>query len=339
MAKQQVLIVGAGSMGLVTGYYLTLAGADVTFLVRPHHAETLCRPQLLYCYDDNKLKELTGYKFLTDPSQMLDKTYDFILITLDGSALRNETGQALVKTIGAASAANPGTKVIIGSIFPELREWFISISGIPEAQVVQGALAIHAHSPAKAVFKTDPAVVDAALLAKADQAYSDKLGASFMLQDEPAEASKAFADLFSANGISPCGTRPAGQFVLMMNPAFTVFAGCELLSWPRYADIDAESDEWKLTVAAMKEVQALGLHGEAGKMAAEMTTTEAMKMTFVGIETAMMPLPLSEFYRYHHSGKVAVQDRDIRLACLEMGKNEGKEMAALSELVRKVDQK
>jgi ketopantoate reductase len=58
--RPHILIIGAGSMGIITGYHLTLSGAEVTFLIRPHRKEALDRPQILYCYDDNQLKEYTG---------------------------------------------------------------------------------------------------------------------------------------------------------------------------------------------------------------------------------------------------------------------------------------
>lgn len=44
-AQASVCIVGAGSMGVFTGFDLSRAGVDVTFLVRPHRQEQLARPQ------------------------------------------------------------------------------------------------------------------------------------------------------------------------------------------------------------------------------------------------------------------------------------------------------
>jgi NADPH-dependent 2,4-dienoyl-CoA reductase/sulfur reductase-like enzyme len=44
----RILIVGAGAMGLVTGYHLQLAGAAVAFLVRPARALEMSRSQVLY---------------------------------------------------------------------------------------------------------------------------------------------------------------------------------------------------------------------------------------------------------------------------------------------------
>ncbi|WP_035359836.1 2-dehydropantoate 2-reductase N-terminal domain-containing protein [Edaphobacter aggregans] len=48
----QILIVGAGAMGLVVGYHLQLAGAAVDFLVRPARVPEMSRSQVFYSYDD-----------------------------------------------------------------------------------------------------------------------------------------------------------------------------------------------------------------------------------------------------------------------------------------------
>jgi glycine/D-amino acid oxidase-like deaminating enzyme len=56
----QIRIIGAGAMGLGTGYHLQLAGAAITFLVRPARMLEMSRPQVLYSYDDATLKTFAG---------------------------------------------------------------------------------------------------------------------------------------------------------------------------------------------------------------------------------------------------------------------------------------
>ena len=46
-SPSKVLIVGAGATGLVAGYHLQLAGAEITFLVRPKRLLALSQPQIL----------------------------------------------------------------------------------------------------------------------------------------------------------------------------------------------------------------------------------------------------------------------------------------------------
>jgi len=49
---------GTGPMGIILGYYLNLAEAKMSIFVRSHRVTAMARPQILYCYDDNKLKEV-----------------------------------------------------------------------------------------------------------------------------------------------------------------------------------------------------------------------------------------------------------------------------------------
>jgi hypothetical protein len=121
-------------MGLVAGYHLSLESVQVTFLVGPHHAKTLSRPQMLYCYDDNQCKTFKDYTYITDPAAIVGTEYEYILITLDAASLISETGQDLVKTIGkAASGSKMG--VILGSIFLDLMPWFLSTSSLKAEKV------------------------------------------------------------------------------------------------------------------------------------------------------------------------------------------------------------
>ena len=138
-AAPRVLIVGAGSMGLIVGYHLSLARTDVTFLVRPGSFKRLDRPQVLYCYDDNSLKQFDRYAVISDHGAIAGGRYDYIVITLDGASMQNEAGIELTKAIGKA-AQGTDTKVILGSVFFDSRRWFQSMSGLPEEQFANGFL-------------------------------------------------------------------------------------------------------------------------------------------------------------------------------------------------------
>lgn len=336
MAKPRVLIVGAGAMGMVTGYILYRAGADITFLVRPHRAETLNHPQLLYYYNDNSLKEFQEYTYLIDPSQILDKGYDFIVITLDGAALKNETGQSLVKTIGSAVRQSKETGVVLGTVFFNIRSWFLDVSGLSEEQVTLGWFTIRAYSTTAITLPLHPPT-DPELLSKASIAWIDNLGNGFGVDDSAPEVSNAFAKLYNSSDVSTCGITPKAQAGLYMNPIFAIYAACALLDWPRFKDIDTRGDIWRLAVAAAKEIQALSIHGELGQQAAQSTTEATMAERFADIDAKLLPLDNRAFNRYHHGGKVNEQDTEHLRACVAFGEEEGKDMAALRELVRKVE--
>lgn len=163
--KSNILIIGAGSVGV---------GASVTYLVRPHCAETLDHPQVLYCYDDNKLKEYKDYTYFTNPLKMVGANYDYTVITVDGASLGNDVGRNLIKTIGEA-VRGTNTEVILGSMFLDLRPWVLWLSGLSDEQVVNGYLVIHTY-PTKAVTLPVHAPADPESIAKADLAYMDTTG-------------------------------------------------------------------------------------------------------------------------------------------------------------------
>ncbi|KAI1104855.1 hypothetical protein F4804DRAFT_305701 [Jackrogersella minutella] len=334
-SKPRMLIIGAGSMGVLSGYILSLAGVDVTFLVRPHHAERLGRPQILYCYNDNSLKEYTGYTYITDPSDMVGANYDYILITLDAASLRNETGVKLVKTIGEA-ARETNTKIVLGVVFFDILSWFLQVSGLAAEQVTNGHLDIHVYGT-KDVTLPVHAPTDPESLAKSDFAYIDQLGSGFTVDDSSLPVAKGFTDLWNASGVSRGSIKSSLESALSINPLFPVFAACELLGWPRFQDIDTKGEIWKLVIASVKEIQELSIHGELGQQAAKLTTEESFTAALVGWEKAIFPLDLQEFNRFHHGKKVKAQGRQHLRACLAYGAAEGKPMPALKELVQRAE--
>ncbi|EMT74373.1 hypothetical protein FOC4_g10002486 [Fusarium odoratissimum] len=281
LQSPSVLIVGAGSVGLVTGYYLSLAGAQVTYLVRPKRAEVLKRTQFLYSFDKNHLHEFKSYSYLTSPSTILSSTYDYILVTLDGKSVQSEEGETLVKIIGQA-ARDKTTK-------------------------------------------------------KSDVAYMDNIGNGFILDDYVPSISSSFSELYNACGVSNCVVWSPAQSALTIFPLFAVFIGLELLGWPKTEDIDTESEVWKLTTAAAKEIQTLDICGEAGTQAALATTESTFVQMSAYLDEKLRPLDYHAFNRYHHGGKVIEQDRMHIERCISQGVTEGKPMSALKTLLQRIN--
>ncbi|KAK5204861.1 hypothetical protein LTR99_001356 [Exophiala xenobiotica] len=331
----RVLIIGAGSMGLIVGYILSLAKAEVTFLVRPHRQEELNRPQVLYSYDDNQLKTYKDYKYITEPSKMIGADYDYILITLDAHALRSQVGLSLVKTIGDAVRGTQ-TKVVLATAFIDLRSWFLEVSGISGEQVTYGLLLIHAYAPRAATLPLHDGT-DPTLLEQADQAYTDSLGPGFIVDDSSPAVAEGFAELYNASGLSTCAIMPAAQLAVFAIPLFPVLAACDLLGWPKFAEIDSKGEVWNLAVEAAREIQKLSMMGEPGQKAAATITDMGLAAQFAEMEKQMLPLDFSAFDKYHHGGKVNVQDRELLNACVSYGEAEGKTMSALKELIKRVE--
>lgn len=328
--QSRVLIVGAGSMGVILGYHLSLAKADVTFLVKPGRVERKSGPQVLYCYDDDSLKHFDDYEVISDHAGIVAGRFDYIVVTLDSASMQNEAGIELTKAIGKA-AQDTDTKVILGAVFFHSKRWFQEVSGLPGEQFTNGFLGIHAYPPSAVTLPLHKST-NPDLLAKADLAYADRMGDGMIVLDSAPAVARSFAELYDACGVSRAAVRPAADMMAQAYPLFAVFAACDLLDSPKFSDVDPSNETWRLAVAAMKEIQALSVLGEAGRLAAEATTATDLAASLAAWERQMLPLDLQEFNRFHHGRKVNAQDRALLAACLSAGRAEGKDMTALSEL-------
>ena len=338
-------------MGLIIGYMFQLGGTEVTFLVRPHTAAKLDRPQKLYSFDEKKTHIFSGYKYLTDPSQVAPAAasapFDFVLITLDGAALQSVDGLKLVHALGdAVRGTTPphATKIVLGTCYYNILPWFLATAGLTLDDVTCGALGIYSYPPQSFTLPLQPtADVDTAQLSAADLAYVDHRSAAIWVNDENPDIAKAFVELFDRCGVSRALVRPSAVGNLYLNSVFATFAALDLMGWPAStADIDTSSPVWRLGVAAHKEILRLPMHGPAGVAAAEADGSEAgegVVATLRDLETLLQPLDFMAFNKFHHGGKVLKQDTQHLKKLLADATAAGHAMPALTELVAQVTAK
>jgi hypothetical protein len=109
----------------------------------------------------------------------------------------------------------------------------------------------------------------------------------------------------------------------------------ELLGWPT-ADRLAEGGElWTLTIDAVRQIQRLAEHGEAGQKAALETTGESLIATWKAMEAASLPLDWPTFNAHQHGNKVKKADKLLLAGCIKRGESEGKDMSAVREILRR----
>lgn len=133
--KPSVMVVGVGAMGLLTGYHLSLAGADVAFLVRPARLAQLATPQILYCHSDRELKTFGAYRAISSIGEIDANSLDYVLVTLNGATSRTAEGSELLHSIGAALAGT-STQLLIGGVGVGLREHYLKTTGLPAIEKV-----------------------------------------------------------------------------------------------------------------------------------------------------------------------------------------------------------
>ena len=166
MNKPNILIVGAGAVGLAVGYHLSLSGTDITFLVREGRKATYNSPQQLYCYDDATLKNFTGFSVIEDVAELVDKQFQFIILTLDGNASRTTEGIAMLRKLGKVVRAAKATVIMCGFGIG-LREHYLKVMQISEDRLlrgIHGMLSHQANADLPVLAPTDPAQVAMAIV-------------------------------------------------------------------------------------------------------------------------------------------------------------------------------
>ncbi|MQY31864.1 2-dehydropantoate 2-reductase N-terminal domain-containing protein [Nocardia aurantia] len=326
-------IVGAGSVGVNAAYDLIRAGAKVTFLVRPHRREQLSRPQVMYSYETRTLDRFSGYDVLTDPAELSNQQFDFLIVTLDNASLRAEAGLRLVREIGRAFRGT-NTGVILAAVGIEVRSWFIAESGLSEEQVAMGNTGALIHEVAAANLPVDPSV-DADLLARADYAFKHLGPAGFTIDDSSPKLAEAFTAAYSGDDIPAAAIGAAPETAIGVAGLAPILAW-GLLGWQPLENVDASGEVWQLGVACMREIQQLGVFGPTGRAAAEQTTPEGVLGMFRQMAQLSEPLDFAAFNAYHHGGKVNQQDLDFLDDARRRADAEGTDVPALRELISRL---
>ena len=330
MAKSSVLIVGAGALGIVTGYHLHLAGADVSFLVRPARLPALQEPQVLYCYDDHGLKHFFGYQAYGSIADAMTKDYDFVIVTLDGATCRGEEATALLTALGGAMKDRKSVAVISGV---GVRDYCRTLMRLPEERVIEGTMGLLSYQTSRVTLPLNPPT-DPEALAKASMAYKHVgKNPGFLLANTPAKAAKAFAALYNRSGASKCSLINAKLYATFTSSIFAVMAIFDLAGWP-HAEALAKDDElMSLGSRAMKEIMRLPEHGMVGTLGSLLVSPRQLARNNAKMERDCLPVDYSAFNKFHHGGKVRDQDLQVLRRSLESGRARGHSMPALSELL------
>lgn len=334
MAQENILIVGAGAMGLINGYYLQQGGAKVTFLVRPGKKAASAPPAALYNYDSKELERFEDYRVVDNFGEIAAETYDYAIVTLDHSLAMSEDGMALLKAIGKAFA-DKNTVVIMGGVGIGLREHYLKTTGLPQTRILNGCLGLLSHQSTADLPIHAP--TDAAKLKQSRIAYKHIGGDSFILDDTYPEEAKKFTAIYGRNGKSGCAIFDKTQFAVMTNTAFPMLAALELAGWPNVQGLIAQKDLWALTCRATREAASLPELGMGEAAIEQSMSDEALSAMHTGIETAALPLNYTAFNRFHHGNKVAEQDLEIMKKCAAAGKKGGRPMTALTEIISKLE--
>lgn len=334
MANSSVLIVGAGALGIVTGYHLHLGGAEIGFLVRPGRLPALQDPQVLYCYDDHELKTFGDYQAFGSVSEAMTRSYDFVIVTLDGATCRGAEATELLKALGEAMQKDRSVAVISGV---GVRDYCRDTMGLPDDRVLEGTMALLSYQTDRVTLPLH-APTDPEKLAKASIGYrhgGDNPG--FMVAAKPAKPAKAFAELYDRSGVSKCRIVPEKVYAMFTSSIFAIMAMFDLAGWPDAATMAKDEELMSLGSRAMKEIMRLPEHGLMGKIGSLFISPKGLAKNNLKMERDLLPTDYSAFNKFHHGGKVREQDMQSLRASLASGQAQGKSMPALTELLERYE--
>lgn len=333
--KPNILIAGAGAVGLAVGYHLSLSGADITFLVREGRKAAFHSPQQLYCYDDATLKNFAGFNVIENVTELADTQFQFIIVTLDANASRTTEGMALLGKLGDAVRASKATVIMCGAGIG-LREHYLKVMQISEDRLLRGVLSGMLSHQGKANLPVH-APTDPTQVAKAVVCYkhtANKVG--FQVETNNKAAAMQFVKLYNRCGVSRCGQISPAMFNIFSGIAFPAYAACDIMGWPAFSTVVANKELWRLAIRAQGEIAALPQFGLLGKMVALFMGPRMMANVHLKMERDMLPLDYQAFNRFHHGGKVRVQDVESMRDSLAEGLRHGRPMAALQELLKRL---
>lgn len=334
--KPSVVVVGVGAMGLVTGYHLSLAGAEVTFLVRPARLAQLASPQILYCHNDRELKTFSAYRAISSIGEIDTQSLDYVLVTLDGATSRTAEGSALLRSIGTALAGT-STLLLIGGVGVGLREHYLMTTGLPPDQVLNSFLGLLSYQIDKADIPVNPPARPE-IISQAGMAFvqfPNKVG--YIIDSSYPQAAKDFAALYNRCGVSRCAIMNPTLFKIVGNMPFPLFAISEIAGWPKSEDLARNKQLWRLNRLAQGEIMGLKQHGWIGKLMRLVMTGKMHLKLAQKLEKDSLPIDFGAFNRFHHGGKVQAQDIEIMQNCVAVGVSQGYAMSALKEVLARLD--
>ncbi len=317
-------------MGVMTAYHLSHESIDIDLLVRPERAPDIPSAYQIYSYDDGAIHTLDRFGVLTEPEQLSRNDYSFVVLALDGASLSSDEGRLLLAKTGDA-VRQRDTALIVGGIGFGMRELVSDASCLDAEKVLCGRLGLLCHRVSPDFVPAHDAI-SRPDIAGADFAMRHLSDVCFAMEDRNAVAHE-FARLFDRSAIARCIVVTPEQFGLQSRAIFPLFALSEILGWPAADALTKNVELWSLTVEAVRAIQGLNEHGEAGKKAAAELTGQTLIAMWKHMEQTSLPLNWQQFNAYQHGKRVKAADKLLLQDCVAAGAREGRDMSAVREIL------
>jgi ketopantoate reductase len=314
--KMNVLIVGAGSVGLLYGYHLQKGGAQVAFYVRPKYVEESRRGFTLYPLNSrdgrSKPRRLEGCEILSTLEEVKARDFDQVWICIPSTGLYGGWFEDFAKALG------PNT--ILVSLTPGLNDRAYILKYWPQERLVIGlitAIAYPAPLPGESVPEPGTAFYFPPFAPAPFEGDPTRVKAIVTALERGGMAAK-HDDRMVANTGFP-------NIVLM-----SFVAGLEACGW----SLDAVRKPPHLTRihAAIKEGLAIVARrkGTSIPLPFRMLSGPVLKLA-MGFAPRLMPFDLETYLEVHFT-KVGAQTRQFFAEYMEAAEELGLEAPNLREL-------
>jgi len=141
----KVLLVGAGAVGISYGYYLAQGGAEVTFYVKPNHAEGLRAGSTVYFPKKRGVREPIvfaasggsqggGYRVATALDEVRATAWDAVFLCMSATALRGPWLSPFLAALG------PPTTLVM--LTPGAEDFAFLSQHFPPERIVAGLITL-----------------------------------------------------------------------------------------------------------------------------------------------------------------------------------------------------
>ena len=311
----KVLIVGAGAVGQVYGRHLQLGGADVTFLVKPHHVEKLQPPLRFYPLNSHQLTdpavEFSDYALITEPPSASDPGFDQVWLCVSSTALRQPWLGPLCASIGDATVV---------SLLPGIEDRKLLLQFVPDERLVSGLITIISYPAPLAGEPQDsegmaywfPPLGPTPL-----SGPKERRDAALRLLRAGGQPAKAHRDVAAISGIPTAVLMP-------------ILMGLEASDW-KFEQL-SKSEHGPRALAGVREAIAVvsTLHGITRPWWLPLLTMGTLR-ALLWVAPKAVPLPLETYLGFHFT-KVGDQTRLFIDTYIRLAETQGQPSQALTAL-------
>jgi 2-dehydropantoate 2-reductase len=310
----QILIIGAGAVGSVYGYFASLAGHQISYLIKPKYRASLGGGMTLYHWKGRNAESVNfqEYQLFDSIESLRSKSFDAVLITLPSDKLKEGDWFArLLPNIGDAK---------IWSLQPNATDidWISAqLGAAAEARLVWGRIPIISYL----------APLPGENFEKSGYAFYVPPGGKALWSSAKPELARETAEVFSAGGLPSKASAEdfRRQGILAENLLRMVVAGLEKSEWS--FDRFMNGENLYLVREGLRESTAIHAKrfgvADPGK-----TTWGKIASSLFGLRSALkiarlvIPFDLEAFFRVHFT-KVERQMHEALDEVIAYGKRNG----------------